>query len=1132
MSNPESSLSWGRAELAESIQAGDWSRLARQLGFEGGHPVDIPPSTYDVWGIEAESAAQFDDLQMLASESGFRLLLLRGDAEYRVFRSLVTGLERRNAEDAALWWWDRGSTAMAAMATRGRDGRLRVRTIEISRGDPEPVALEAWAKLERDRAVTVDRTDSGVAMRRHLAAAFEHRELTRAFFREFSGALERLIETLEAGPAGEQDRHEICLAALLRMVFVYFLQRRGMLDDDPAFVLRHLRGARRGGRNFSESVLKPLFFGALNSAIGAREEPAAALGALPFLNGGLFEPLPIEESHPGFSWPNQVWTEIIEGLFERYHFAVTETQADDARSAVDPEMLGRVFEGLMYGTARHKSGSFYTPRDVVRSMVESALSAYLVDRGAVSPSIAEAVVRGDGGRVGGDEAREIREALSAVTILDPAVGTGAFLLESLHCLRRCWRAVGREEDVASMDEYRHVRSLIHGHLFGVDIQQTAVRLCELRLWLALLGSMPRLPNDEVPPLPNLAHRVCTGNSLISPLDIVQLKSGATKSNEQGWGLGDAGDITRRFRQRSRQLQDQWLTSHGAEKHQVRGELEATTRQMQVALLDARRDKLLAKLDPLEKLAGSHDLFGEDVDLDRGQRDELDSLRKQLDALEEARDDLRAGRASGLAFSYAARFAAVLERGGFDIVVTNPPWVRASRIDDSLKGVLKRRYASHSRTLWEGAEALGIRAPFGAQTDLAALFLERSLELLAPGGHLCALVPAKLFRSLHGAALRRLLMEHDLLRLEDHSDAARDMFDATVYPAVLHARKVASTQTPRRRRRPTQRSRRPRPAAARRKIAVSTWRGETRSSWTAPKTALPAIADAPGAPWVLVQQEVSEIIAQMRRGSRSMGAIEALQPKRGLFTGANRYFLTTESEAQDVLAADWAAWTRRIVRGRDCRAWKVDAAQRIFWGYDAHGEVETQVPEEFRTYFEEHRRQLETRADYRSDAPLWQVFRVKPGLTQPKVLWRDLSPKLEAAYAGPDAVPLNTVYFVAFESETRARVFEALLNSEPLRAVAYALGERARGGWRRHFSWVMRMLPIPERVERVLSGAADVESLLEPRELEVLEHGDADARQALADELGARWFDLDDGQLERLVRWRLGTDSDDELEVAA
>lgn len=1120
-----------RRDVAHHIRSGEWMELAETLGFDTSESVTIPESTYQVWGIQREAASAFDEIRLLSAEPGFRLILVRGAAEYRDFRRLVTGLERRNAEDAALWWWDREETALATIATRRHDGRIAVETMDISRDAPEAVALEAWCKLDRSRAVRVDRADGGAVMRRHLAEAFDHGEVTRAFFREFSAALDALVEALEHGPEAGEDRHQLCLAALLRMVFVYFLQRRGMLDGDKAFVLRHLRRADCEGDRFTDVVLKPLYFGALNRPLGAREALAARLGDLPFLNGGLFEPLPVEQSHPEFSWSNEVWLDIIEGLFERYHFAATETRLGDGRNAVDPEMLGRVFEGLMYGSARLESGSFYTPRDVVRSMVETALGSHLADRTEISRDVALEVVTGDGTSLSGEQREQVRAALDDVSILDPAVGTGAFLLEALHTLRCCWSAVGWSSEPRSMAEYEKVRSLMHRHLFGVDIQQTAVRLCELRMWLALLETMPALPNGDVPPLPNLAHRVCAGNSLVSPMDLVQLEAGAGPDETGTWGLSDARGVSSTYVERAGQLRDRWLTSHGEAKRKLKRDIEDCERRMHLAMLESRRRKLEAKLAPFEKLASSEDLFGDAVELDAEQRRRVESLHRQLDALEASRREVEAGRVSGLAFSYAARFASVIESGGFDIVVTNPPWVRANRIDDSLKSVLKQRYRSYANDLWEGAAELGIRAPFGAQTDLAALFLERSLELLAPGGHLCALVPSKLFRSLHGSGLREQLMEHDILRLEDHSDADRKMFAATVYPAVLHARKAVSRGGPARRNR-RERRRPPRASTPPREVTVTTWRGGQASSWTTQKRELPVLEGISGSPWLLVERGVGEIIDEMRERSTPMGATDALEPRRGFFTGCNAVFLMDEARARAELGESWEAWTRPVVRGRDCREWTVDASRRVLWGYDERLEARTSAPDDVRAYLDAHRARLEGRSDFRQGAPLWQLFRLKQGLTRPKVLWRDLSPKLEATYVGPDIAPLNTVYFVAFDDRARARVFEALLNSEPVRSVAYALGERARGGWRRHFSWVMRLLPVPHRVETVLRGDAPVESLLDAAELRVLDGDDADEKQALADRLGARWFALEPLDVERLRQWRSGASSDDAMEVAA
>src|SRR5699024_5171818 len=128
------------------------------------------------------------------------------------------------------------------------------------------------------------------------------------------------------------------------------------------------------------------------------------------------------------------------------------------------------------------------------------------------------------------------------------------------------------------------------------------------------------------------------------------------------------------------------------------------------------------------------------------------------------------------------------------------------------------------------------------------------------------------------------------------------------------------------------------------------------------------------------------------------------------------------------------------------------------------------------YFHAHDKRLKNRSDYRPDKAPWQLFRVKSGLVAPKVVWRDLSPKLEAALAPARVVPLNTVYFIPLQDERRARLLAALFNSSPMRAAAFALAERARGGWRRHFAWVMRLLPMPQRFVEFIEGSDDPELL--------------------------------------------------------
>lgn len=1112
------------------LKVGAWQSLAARLGYDTAHGAQISAASFPVWGFDARDAAAFDGVEVLAATPDYRLMRVDDEAgrgDFRTLRRLMCALRRVNPEELVVWWWTRAETLTVALLDTYEDGREFVRRMDIDRGEPDAVSLaqlEALSIADLGDAENADPdvTDRAAMLRRHIGEVLAQERLTREFFAGFTKALDTLCAEMVEGPEDAEDRHDVALATLLRLVFLYFLQIRGALDGDRRFVLRKLREARAQQRNFYRSVLRPLFFDALNQPLTSRRASVAALGEFPFLNGGLFEPLPAEHRHPELSWPDAVWAQIIEGLLEHYHFAVEEMEGADEQRAVDPEMLGRVFEGLMYGASRQKSGSFYTPRDVVRKLVDEAVGGYLSDTTALSPAEIHAMLDGHPLAIDGKMRDEVREALSTVRILDPAVGTGAFLLEALQVLRRCHFALDGEDAAARgadpQAEYRHVRGLIHRHLFGVDIQHTAVRLCELRLWLSLLTTLPKMPIEGLPPLPNLSHKVCVGNSLLSPSDLLKLRSGRSAfASAELLGQESDGQTVREMLAKLEQTQRAYLTAHGAPKLRVRAELAELEASIQQAMLAARRGKLAASLVPLDQLGASQDLFGDDVELTQDQVAEHRDLSAQIEAIDTASEALKAGRVSSLSFDYATRFGQLLEEGGFDIIITNPPWVRAQNIDAAHADVLRSRYACQRRGLWAGAKKAGIRAPFGPQVDLAALFLERSLELLRPGGRLCGLVPAKLFRSLHGAALRAQLAQHAIVALEDFSDGSRRIFDATVYPAMLHLQK-SETPKPigRASRRDSLRARAIREPSP---MQLTVWRGDLATSWRSEPSALFAASNQPGAPWLLAEPRVLSLFERMRAVSETLGEVPALQPSRGLFTGCNEVFIHDEAETLQLLAEDVEAFSRPVISGRDVRPWSVETPRRILWPYDPALELRDDLPQSLRVHFEKHAGELKSRSDYRADKPLWQMFRVKGALCKPKVVWRDLSPKLEAALAPADVLPLNTVYFISLDDERRARLFAALLNSAPMRAMAYALAERARGGWRRHFAWVMRLLPVPRRFVEFINGKDDLELLAFEQELrERPAPWDATPR---LDHFAGELFGLKPAEVDYLRAWRCG-----------
>ena len=212
---------------------------------------------------------------------------------------------------------------------------LRLATI----GLPHPSGA-SLATLER---LSPGAGESALALSLRIGEVLASEGVTPRFFRAFRTTLDRLTERLPT-PRSRSDRHTLALTALTRVLFLYFIQSKGWLDGDTRYVPRLFDRALSGRHHFHRSFLHALCFGALNRPPGQRSSAARALGKIPFLNGGLFEPTWLERQHGPAVWGNADWRCAFDDLFERFHFSVREHDAGDF---IAPDMLGRVFEGVM-----------------------------------------------------------------------------------------------------------------------------------------------------------------------------------------------------------------------------------------------------------------------------------------------------------------------------------------------------------------------------------------------------------------------------------------------------------------------------------------------------------------------------------------------------------------------------------------------------------------------------------------------------------------------------------------------------------------------------------------------------------------------------------------------------------------
>src|SRR6266568_3002525 len=424
---------------------------------------------------------------------------------------------------------------------------------------------------------------------------------------------------------------------------------------------------------------------------------ARAQRRLPFLNGGLFEPTALERREGPIRWSNADWRDAFDGLFERFHFSARE--AGDVGQCVAPDMLGRVFEGVMDPAERRASGSYYTPAALVREIVRAGLAAILVHRFGLAPMAAERWMHH------GDPP-DARPDLRRVAVLDPAVGSGAFLLGALEELAQLRCAAGERPNVTVR------RDVVAHSLFGVDLKLTAVRLAELRLWLALVADQDEADLARIAPLPNLDGHVRQGDALIDPLTLARALGGATATTAPSREVERLTSARRALFSLAGPAKQQAL----AELAGAEGALARRLFAAAVAALERRAAELVA--------AGKdRDLFGRR----RGLRpDERSLLRRVRASRRELRMAARRLSREGGApfFAFESHFADILARGGFDLVAGNPPWVRGERVPAQVRETLATRYAT-----WRPAHGPG----FAHLPDLAVAFVERALELAAPGG---------------------------------------------------------------------------------------------------------------------------------------------------------------------------------------------------------------------------------------------------------------------------------------------------------------------------------------------------------------------------------------------------------------
>lgn len=771
--------------------------LLEALGFSF---ADEPRSTYD-WPAETQEAVR--EFRLAAKHGGFgvfyvevspaQMLGTERQVVTRILRSEPHSLFVFTTPEHELWHFVHVRYDQQAEQRR-QLRRFVVDLTDAIAGSRLRTTAERLTKL----AIAPGESLTVLDLQARCDDAFRISEVSARFLRDFVSVVNELTTVLKtANPELLHTESEALTQAQLlldRLVFLYFIQRKGWLNGEADYLYQRFRAsmdASPDGDSYYRERLLPLFR-ALSHRSAVR--PRLADGteeALPFLNGGLFElPLSYGTEDPPrdelLAIPNRAFYSVFDGLLERYNFTTSEDTPLDVEVAINPEVIGTIFETFVLTAEkepdanapdrRKATGSYYTPRCVVHLICKAVLRRYLAERTGISNDILAQLMDFDppeqlaasqramlNGLITDQEATAVRAAVLAVRACDPAVGSGAFpvglLQEMVKVVALLDLRIQNDPGVPTRNHRYHLkRQIIEDCLYGVDIQEQAIQICELRLWLSLIVDHELDPSLALPqrvasvePLPNLTFRMRVGDSLLDQVF------------GRDWDLGSSTDAD--LAQAIAELKRAYYESKSPE---FKREMESRI--------------LLRELELLEQRLGAQQKeVGADLPLFAGaetarHRRKLEEAQHQLARLSDLVTDCRRTRAEivslqgrnpweqarrfdalrkqcRVSFVWALDFAEVFDRRGhgegneqpgFDIIVGNPPFVTARSAD------LRERY----RERWPTS--------CYRKYHMLAPFIELGLtKLLRPGGQLGYIVSNAFATREFG----RPLVEHVLTRME-------------------------------------------------------------------------------------------------------------------------------------------------------------------------------------------------------------------------------------------------------------------------------------------------------------------------------------------------------------------------------
>lgn len=865
-----------------------------------------------------------------------------------------------------------------------------------------------------------------------LEDAFSVEKVTREFFEQYRNlfinvkeALDKVLtEHLRAKKDFKEKKIEpagFAKKLLGQIVFLCFLQKKGWFGvgrdagwgSGPKNFLRLLFKKEIGAySNFFNDILEPLFYEAL--AIERPDDYYSKLNCkIPFLNGGLFDPTgDYDWIHTDILLPNELFSNSIENskgdtgtgildVFDRYNFTVREDEPLEKEVAVDPEMLGKVFENLLEVKDRKSKGTYYTPREIVHYMCRESLINYLDSELNYSPLVPaqtgqkklfgkaepeqagldirerkEVVARGEletlirfgetvaehDSRVAshGKEtkrypyrlpeavrlnARKLDGALEKIRVCDPAVGSGAFLVGMMGEIVRARKALTNHLNSSEdRSPYAFKRRAIHNCLYGVDIDPGAVEICKLRLWLSLVVDEEDI--TQIKPLPNLDYKIARGNSLL-----------------------------------------------GVEK-------------------DLYNLRLFNELEELKPKYFDETNF----ERKRKYKEEIDSL---ISRITEGKKE----------FDFEVYFSEIFhEKNGFDVVIGNPPYVQIQKFsgEQIQKDLENQNYKTFAKT-----------------GDIYCLFYEKGNKILKVDGALTFITSNKWMRAKYGEKIRKYFLDDVMVhRLIDFGDSP--IFEkAITYTNIMmffkskkdvqtHSWDVSNSYIP--------------------NSPLSVMLAEAGEG----------VGFFSEDSFVILPERLSRIKKRVEEAGTPIKSW-GVSIYRGILTGFNEAFIIDGKKRDELITKDpkSADVIKPVLRGRDIKKYQAYAER---WLINTHNGFKNSPPiiidnyPAIKEHLDRYLQKLKKRQDKGTTPYNLRNCAYLEKFEKEKIVWLEMSPNPNFFFEDSAAYILNTAYMLTGSS---LKYLLAVFNSSVLNVYFPMISTDIRGETKRYIKQYVEKLPIPK-----------------------------------------------------------------------